>query len=167
MQIGILADSHDHHSNVLRAIKIFNDHKVDYVLHAGDIVSPFTAKAFEDLKIAKFIAVFGNNEGEKLFLKSTIESFGGEIHEYCYKGQIGGKEIYMTHTNHNVEEIARSQIYDLLIYGHTHKQDIRQVGKTLIINPGETTDWLTNSAQIVIISLDNLSYHIEKIASNF
>ena len=80
MQIGILADSHDHHSNVLRAIKIFNDHKVDYVLHAGDIVSPFTAKAFEDLKIAKFIAIFGNNEGEKLFLKSTVESFGDEIH---------------------------------------------------------------------------------------
>ena len=166
MQIGIMADSHDHHGNVLQAIEIFNKHKVDYVLHAGDIVSPFTAKAFADLKIIKFIAVFGNNEGEKLFLKSTIESFRGEIHEYCYKGQIGGKEIYMTHTDHNVKEVAKSQMYDILIYGHTHKQDIRQVGKTLVINPGESTDWITNSAQVVILNLDDMCYHTEKIVSH-
>ena len=55
MQIGIISDSHDHHSNVLRAIEIFNESNVEYVLHAGDIVSPFTAKAFADLRIAKFI----------------------------------------------------------------------------------------------------------------
>lgn len=163
MQIGIISDSHDHHSNVLRAIEIFNEHKVDYVLHAGDIVSPFTAKAFANLRIAKFIAVFGNNEGEKLFLKSTIESFNGEIHEYCYKGQIGDKQIYMTHTDHNIEEISRSQMYDILIYGHTHKQDIRQVGKTLVINPGETTDWLTNSPQVIILDLNNMRFHAEKL----
>jgi len=166
MHIGIMADSHDHHKNVLHAIEIFSRHKVDYVLHAGDIVSPFTAKAFEGLSF-KFIAVFGNNAGEKLFLKSTIEHFGGEIHEYCYKGQIGGKEIYMTHTDHNVEEIAQSQMYDLLIYGHTHKQDIRQVGKTLIVNPGESTDWITNAAQIVLLNLDDMTCQIEKMDSRF
>jgi putative phosphoesterase len=164
MQIGIIADSHNHHSNVLRAIEIFNEHKVDYALHAGDIVSPFTAKAFADLRIAKFIATFGNNDGEKLFLKSTIESFNGEIHEYCYKGQIGGKQIHMTHTDHNIEEVTRSQMYDILIYGHTHKQDIHQVGKTLVINPGETTDWLTNSPQIIILDLNNMRFHAEKLA---
>jgi putative phosphoesterase len=166
MQIGIMSDSHDHHDNVLRAVDIFNDHEVDYVLHAGDIISPFTARAFAALKTRKFVAVFGNNEGEKLFLKSTIESFGGEIHEYCYKGQIGGKHIYMTHTDHHVEEVATSQMYDILIYGHTHKQDIRQVGKTLVINPGETTDWLTGSPQVMIVNLDDMSYRTEKIVSH-
>ncbi|MHC4538365.1 MAG: metallophosphoesterase [Planctomycetota bacterium] len=163
MQIGIMADSHDDHANVLRAVDILNEYKVDYVLHAGDLVSPFTAKAFAALKAVKFIAVFGNNEGEKLLLKSTIESFGGEIHEYCYKGQIGGKKIYMTHTDHHVEEVAASQMYDVLIYGHTHKQDIRRVGKTLVINPGETTDWITSSPQLVILNVEDMSYHTEKI----
>lgn len=94
--------------------------------------------------------------------QSTIESFRGEIHEYCYKGQIGGKEIYMTHTNHHVEEVAKSQMYDILI----HKQDIRQVGETLVINPGESTDWITNSAQVVILNLDDMCYHTEKIVSH-
>ena len=163
MKIGIISDTHDHHKNVLTAIGIFNDNNVEYVLHAGDIISPFTAQAFEKLEKAKFIAVFGNNEGEKLFLKSTINGFGGEIHEYCYKGTIDGKKIYMTHTPHNIPEIVKSQAFDLVIYGHTHKQDIRREGKTLLINPGEATDWLTGSAQLVILELSDLSYQIESL----
>jgi putative phosphoesterase len=164
MQIGIMSDSHDDHDNVLQAIAVFNEHEVDYVFHAGDLVSPFTAKAFANLKGIKFIAVFGNNEGEKFRLKWIIERFGGEIHEHCYKGQIGGKEIYMTHTEDHIEEVAKSQTYDMVIYGHTHKQDIRQIGKTLVINPGETTDCLSGSPQVMILNLDDMSYRTEKLA---
>ncbi|MCK5272712.1 MAG: metallophosphoesterase, partial [Sedimentisphaerales bacterium] len=163
MKIGIISDTHDHHKNVLSAIEIFNDYGVEYVFHAGDIVSPFTAKAFEKLKKAQFIAVFGNNEGEKLFLTSVINGFGGKIHEYCYKNVINGKSIYMTHTPHNIPEITKIQTYDLVIYGHTHKQDIRQEGKTLVINPGEATDWVTGSAHLVILDLADMSYHVEAL----
>lgn len=151
MRIGIISDTHDHHRNVEQAVTLFSERDVRYVLHAGDIVSPFTAQAFAELRNAKFIAVFGNNEGEKLFLKGTIEGFGGEIHEYCYKGEMAGRKIYMAHTPDNIEEVARSRMYDLVIYGHTHRQDIRRVGKTLIVNPGEATDWMTGSARVVIL----------------
>lgn len=164
MQIGIISDTHDHHRHTLRAIEIFNEHGVDYVLHAGDIAAPFTAKAFAELRRARFIAVFGNNEGEKLLLKSTVEDFGGEIHEYCYKGELAGRKIYMTHTNHNVQEVAASQRYDLLIYGHTHRPDVRQVGKTLVINPGEATDWITGSSQIVVLDLADMSHTTEALS---
>ena len=160
MKIGIISDSHDHHQNVLKAVKIFNEQKVAYVLHAGDIVSPFTAKAFALLEIAKFIAVFGNNEGEKLFLKSTVSEFGGQIDEYCYKGTIDNKNIHMTHTHHELDEIINSQMYDLVIYGHTHHQDIRQVGKTMVINPGESTDWISGNPQVVILDLDDMNYQV-------
>ncbi|MBN1766212.1 MAG: metallophosphoesterase [Sedimentisphaerales bacterium] len=163
MKIGIISDSHDHHENVLRAIEIFNEQGVEYVLHGGDIVSPFTAKAFASLEKAKFIAVFGNNEGEKLYVKSTVSGFGGEIYEYCYKGTLAGRKIYMTHTHHNIEEVIKSGLYDLIIYGHTHMQDMRQEGKTLIINPGESTDWLTGRGQVVILDLEDMSYHIEEL----
>ena len=50
------------------------------------------------------------------------------------------------------------------IYGHTHKQDIRQIGKTLVINPGETTDCLSGSPQVMILNLDDMSYRTEKLA---
>ncbi len=160
MKIGIISDTHDHHTHVLKAIEIFNARRVVYVLHAGDIVSPFTAKSFNDLDKAKFIAVFGNNEGEKLLLTSVIHGFGGEIHEYCYKGEIDGKKIFMTHTHHSLDEVIKSEMYDLVIYGHTHKQDIRWIGKTLVINPGETTDWITGTSSIVILETEDMSWEV-------
>ncbi|MEN6337016.1 MAG: metallophosphoesterase [Phycisphaerales bacterium] len=163
MRIGIISDTHDHHRNVLAAVEIFAQRRVEYVLHGGDIVAPFTAKAFSELHGVKFVAVYGNNDGEKLFLRHTIEGFGGQIHEYCYKGELAGRKVYMTHTHHNVEEVAAGQMYDLLVYGHTHKQDIRRVGRTLIVNPGEGTDWITGTGHIVILDLADMSHTIETL----
>jgi len=158
MKIGIISDTHDDHNSIGKAVDIFNERRVSYILHAGDIVAPFSARAFEKCTEAKFIAVFGNNDGEKLYLTSIVNGFGGKIHEYCYKGTLQGKSIYMTHTHHNIDEIIASGMYDMVIYGHTHQQDIRRHGKTLVINPGESTDWLTGSGHIVIVELDDMSY---------
>lgn len=163
MKIGIISDTHDHHRNVLRAVEIFNGAGVAYVLHGGDIVSPFTAKAFAEVENAKFIATYGNNDGEKLFLNSMIQSFGGEIHPYCFKGEVAGRKVFMTHTQHTIDEVARGGDYDLIIYGHTHKQDIRTVAKTLIINPGEGTDWLTGQGHAVILNPTDMGYEIVKL----
>jgi putative phosphoesterase len=162
MQIGIISDTHDHHRHVLQAIEIFRTRGVQYVLHGGDIVAPFTIQAFSELR-AKLIAVFGNNDGEKLRLKATVESFGGEIHEYCYKGELGGRRICMMHTDHLAEDAIKSQRYDLVVYGHTHRQDIRREGRTLIVNPGEATDWITGSARVAIVDLDDMSYTTEAL----
>jgi putative phosphoesterase len=164
MKIGIISDSHDHHANVLNAVEIFKNEQVQYILHAGDIVSPFTAKAFSAVSGARFIAVFGNNDGEKALLKSTIESFcrkaspsgGGEIHRDLYHGQIAGKKILMTHKPSPLDEAIASGKYDLIVYGHTHFKDIKTSGKTLIINPGEATDWLSGKGSLVILGMDNL-----------
>jgi putative phosphoesterase len=156
MKIGIISDSHDHHANVLKAVEILKNEQVQYILHAGDIVSPFTAKAFGEVKNAKFIAVFGNNDGEKHLLKTTIESFGGEIHRDPYHGQIAGKKIFMTHKPSILDEAIASGKYDIVVYGHTHFKDIRTVGKTLIINPGEATDWLSGKGQLVILDTESL-----------
>ena len=136
MRIGIISDSHDHHQNILKAVKIFREQKVDYVFHAGDIISPFAAKAFSEVKGSKFIAVFGNNDGEKLILASTIKGFGGEIYEGPHTTETAGRKIFITHKPGALDEVISSGRYDLVIYGHTHKQDIRTVGKTLVINPG-------------------------------
>ncbi len=159
MKIGIISDTHDHHKKIDAAVEIFNAQEVKYILHAGDIVSPFAAGAFAKVETAKFIAVFGNNEGEKLFLTSTIKGFGGEI-SACYKGEIGGKKIFMVHIPHCLDEVVKSQMYDLVIYGHTHRQDIRQVGDTLVINPGEATDWITGQSHLVVLETDDMSYEI-------
>ncbi|MEN6384166.1 MAG: metallophosphoesterase [Phycisphaerales bacterium] len=156
MKFGIISDTHDHHVNVLKAVEIFNHHHVDYIFHAGDIVSQYTARAFKEATNAKFIAIFGNNDGEKFVLKSVIESFGGEIHQDPYTGEIAGKKIFMTHKPSVLDEITASQKYDIIIYGHTHFRDIRTVGKTIIINPGEATDWVCGKGNLCIIDTETL-----------
>ncbi len=126
-------------------------------------MAPFTTKAFGELHIAKFIAVYGNNDGEKLMLKRTVEGFGGEIHEYCYKGELAGRRICMMHTDHLAEDAVKSQLYDLVIYGHTHHPDIRREGRTLVVNPGEATDWLTGSGHLAIVDLKDMTHRIEPL----
>jgi putative phosphoesterase len=156
MLIGIISDSHDHHQNILKAVKVFSERGVRYVFHAGDIISPFAARKFSEVDGSKFMAVFGNNDGEKLMLKSTVEGFGGEICEGPYATEIAGRQIFMTHKPYMLDEIIGSGKYDLVIYGHTHKQDIRRAGGTLVINPGESTDWLTGQPWVVILNLDDM-----------
>ena len=163
MRIGIISDTHDNRRNVTQAIEIFRRQKVEYILHAGDIVAPFTTLAFAELREAKFIAVFGNNDGEKLRLKSTVEGFGGEIHEYCYKGELDGRRICMMHTDHLAEDAVKSQLYDLVIYGHTHHPDIRREGRTLVVNPGEATDWISGAGHAVIVDLKDMTHTIERL----
>ena len=160
MILGIISDTHDHRLHVLKAIDIFNRHDVDLILHAGDLITPFVVKEFLKAKAEKFIAVFGNNDGEKLHLKTVTEEGGGEIHEYCYKTTLHNRTIYMTHTQHNVEDIAAAGAYDLVIYGHTHVREIRRKANTLILNPGEATDWITGKSHLVILDLDDMEYRI-------
>lgn len=164
MKIGIISDTHDHHENVLKAIEVFKERKAEYIFHAGDIISPFVAEAFAEAGDARFIAVFGNNDGEKLILKDKVTELDGEITEDPYKGEIAGRKIFMTHKPSVIDEVVKCGKYDLVIYGHTHKQDIRKEGDTLIINPGDATDWVTGESDVVIVELDDMSYEVISLA---
>lgn len=157
MKIGIISDSHDHNRNVLKAVGVFGEQKVNYILHAGDIVSPSTARAFAGVLGAKFIAVYGNCDRDKLLLKEAIEDFGGEIHEHVYTGEIEGRRIFMAHRPNVLSEVADTDEYDLVIYGHTHKQFIHKVGETLIINPGKSAGRLIGKSTVVVLELGDMS----------
>ncbi len=160
MKLGIISDSHDHRANVLKAVKVFNDEDVKCVIHAGDIISSVTANALSGVKGAKIVAVFGNCDGEKLLLRGVIEELGGEIHEEPYTFSLAGREIFVTHMPGAVEEVVVSEAYDLVVYGHTHVPDVRREGKTLVVNPGQTTDWFPKTPSVVVVETDDMSYKV-------
>jgi hypothetical protein len=157
MKVGILSDTHDAHEFVAKAIEIFNTKEVGYVLHAGDLISPFTGRAFSALTNAKFIGVYGNCETEKDLVKEYVGAFGGEIAGDVYTGQIGGKSIYMRHEPLGLDGVIRSGDYDVVIYGHTHRQDIRKVGDVLVVNPGEATGLKSGAPSVAIVDLEDMS----------
>jgi len=154
MKLGIMSDSHDNLPLISKAVELFNNENVDLVLHAGDFVSPFTANILKDLN-AKFVGVFGNNDGDKLFLRRRFEAIGNIHEDYC-ELVLDGKKIVLMHQPKFLEALVASAKYDLIIYGHTHEVDIRQ-GPPVVVNPGECGGWLTGTATVVVIDLDSMT----------
>ncbi len=161
MIAGIISDSHENMPLIRKAVDYFNDHKVETVLHAGDIISPITAREFERLH-GRMIAVFGNNDGERKLWYERIRGFG-EIHESPFELEIAGKKILLTHDPNNLEKTARENKYDVVVYGHTHKADGRFIGRTLVLNPGELGGWLYGKSTFALLKIPELEFEIVEL----
>jgi putative phosphoesterase len=159
MLIGIFSDTHDNLIQTRKAIELFNDRKVEYVIHAGDYTSPFTLKLFEELR-CKYAGIFGNNDGDKLLLQ---ERAGGNIHNQPYIFTLSGKKIVVMHEHHVADALADSGHFDLVIYGHTHEADVRKVKNTLIVNPGEVGTWLYGNSTVAIADLNKMEAEIVQL----
>ncbi len=124
--IGIMADSHDNLAAIIKAVDFFNENKVGMVIHAGDLISPFTANEFKNLEMP-FEAVYGNNDGEREGLKTSysdlcsLEDFKDINFAEKKIGIIHGHQDKITNA------LAHSGIYDILITGHTHQSLISSI----------------------------------------
>ncbi|MCJ7483015.1 MAG: metallophosphoesterase [Thermodesulfovibrionales bacterium] len=159
MLIGIMSDTHDNIPLVKKAIEIFNEKRVGYVIHAGDYTSPFTLKLFKELQ-CKYIGIFGNNDGDKLLL---LESAEGNIRNQPYIFTLRDRRIVVMHEHHVVDALADSGHFDLVIYGHTHKADVRKVKNTLVVNPGEVSTYLYGKSTVALVDLEKLEAEIVEL----
>ena len=156
--IGVMSDSHDNLPMIRRAVEVFNDAGCDLVLHAGDIVAPFAAKELATLN-CRVRAVFGNVDGEKTGLRLALQAFG-DIQEAPFVFSHAGREILLCHIDLPVRKYLASGAYDIIIFGHTHKAEIRKQGKTLAVNPGETGGWLTGKSTVAQVDPETLTVEI-------
>lgn len=157
--IGILADTHENLPMIRKAVQLFNQRKVGSVLHAGDFISPITANEFKKLE-APLTGVFGNNDGDRLFLRKRFCEEGiGEIkrdpYEFTYKGQ----HVFLMHQPKFLETFVEQGYPGVYIYGHTHEIDVRE-GSPFIINPGECGGWLTGKSTIALLDICNMKVEI-------
>ena len=149
MLIGIISDTHDNMDQIRKAVDLFNSRGVGHVIHAGDFGAPFTFRIFKELA-CPFTGIFGNNDGEKLLLKKLSQD---RVFNQPHIFEIEGTKIVVIHEHHIVDSLAASGHYDIVVYGHTHEPDIRQVGKTLVVNPGEAGGWLYGKSTVAVIDL--------------
>ncbi|RLF91244.1 YfcE family phosphodiesterase [Thermococci archaeon] len=149
MKVGIMSDTHDNLPAIKLAVEFFNREEVDLVIHAGDYVAPFVAREFSKLN-APLKGVFGNNDGEREGLREKL-GIKDEILTLDLKGL---KTVVLHGTDERiVEALARSQLYDIVIRGHTHRHGIQEVGRTIIINPGEVCGYLTGVKSVAILNV--------------
>jgi len=153
MLIGVMSDTHDNIVQTKKAVSMFNQKKVEHVLHAGDIISPFMIDTLKELK-APMTGVFGNNDGDRALLERKSGMFPSmKITGTFARIGVGGMRIALLHGNDRelFETLVACGSLDLLVYGHTHRPEIRREGSLLIVNPGEVYGHLTGRSTVALI----------------
>jgi putative phosphoesterase len=136
MRVGIVSDSHDNGDAARVCVRIFQEKGVERILHAGDIVAPFTAQVFLEAGVP-VDAVFGNNDGETELLSKVLPG----IEKGWRRLRIGGHVVLLVHDRHHVppQELEGAR---LLVHGHTHDAECVETGGRIELNPGECGGWL-------------------------
>jgi hypothetical protein len=155
--IGLITDTHDNKESVEKAVTLFNERDLGLVLHGGDYIAPFNAKWMAGLRMP-FMGVFGNNDGERFGLRTQFESLG-PIHRAPFSFEHHGKRMLLLHEPDEVDALASSGKFDVILYGHTHKIDLRN-GPPLVVNPGEAGGWVTGRCTVGILNLDSMCTEI-------
>jgi len=134
MKIGIVSDTHDNIEKAKKAADFFERKEIEEVVHCGDIIAPFTAEIFD--RDFNFYYVRGNNDGE-WNLKQTIEEFG-HFHNNIAELEFDGETFAVYHGTEEeiVEALVRSDNYDYVLRGHTHRRKRRDYDASAEINPG-------------------------------
>lgn len=158
MRVGLIADTHDRLPAVSALVTQMQAAGIGMVLHAGDYCAPFSLKPFEDAQVS-LAGVFGRNDGDTQGLMSRAQSaFGAELFESPHSFEIGGRRILLIHDIADVQTRSVSA-HEVVIHGHTHQQEMKTRGETLIVNPGEGCGWLYGTPSAAILDLDSL--HVE------
>ena len=163
MKLGVMSDSHDNVPMVRKAVELFNAEQCDLVIHAGDYCAPFALTPLEKLK-CKWMGVYGNNDGDK---KAFSIKSNGLIVDHPYRYVLSNIRMIITHEIEDVPGILgmiENQELHLLIYGHTHKPEIKKIGTALLVNPGETGGWTTGKSTVAIIDLKTMDAKIVELA---
>jgi putative phosphoesterase len=162
MLIGIMSDSHDNVQGLKSALGIFSNRGVELVLHAGDMIGSGNCYAFYGCGMQVKL-VFGNNDGDRAGLIRDFAPANGQ-----YLGDFGemeadGLKIAMLHGTDEalVRAVVASQLYDIVVRGHSHRYEATRQGRTLLINPGEIWGYLTGSRSAAI--LDTTTLNVERV----
>ena len=156
--IGIMSDSHDNIDAIRKAVRLFNTKDLDITIHAGDLISPFTAIEFQKLD-SELIAVYGNNDGEREGLKNAYKDIC--LLEDFKEISVEGWKFSIIHRTNPaiVDSLRKSGKYDVVVCGHTHKLGVLN-SNTLLINPGEVCGYVSSKQTVVLLDTDDLSFEV-------
>ena len=155
-----MSDTHDDMESIKKAVAFFNSKKVDMVLHAGDLVSPFTFEAL-DLLESDFAGIFGNNDGDRLLLN---QKSGGRLFNQPHVMELDGRRLVMVHEPRVVEELVASGGFDAVIYGHLHTTDVRRVdGGALVLSPGKVARLHKGESTVALLNTKTMEAGIFRL----
>lgn len=122
MLVGLISDTH----GLIRDEALAGLRGVDLILHAGDVGRWAVIEALRS--VAPVHAVYGNVDFPDRTLAAAID---------C---ELEGVRVHLSHGHElrspTPERLASTYDADIIVYGHTHRALIADVGSALVINPG-------------------------------
>ncbi len=184
MRIGIVSDLHCNQHGLLRALDIIGD--VDELICLGDSVYEyrFSNEVIEILRDRAAHTILGNHE-EGFLGPQGVRARAADWIDPALLGwladrpprlmvEIGGKKLLLVHSTpweprgtyvypHSslIERFAEADA-DFVLYGHTHHQLVRRVGRVLVINPGSAGEARDsgNGRQLSCAVLDTMTEEV-------
>ncbi len=184
MKIGIVSDIHCNAAGLTRALGLMGD--VDEVICLGDAIYEyrFSNEVVRLLQQREAQVIVGNHEeyffgpqGVRARARDGIDPalaawLAGRPHRQ--ELTLGGKRVLLVHStpweprgtyvHPESAELARfaEAEADVVLYGHTHHQVVRRVGRVLVINPGSAGDARDhrNGGQLSCAVLDTASEEV-------
>ena len=148
MIIAVLSDIHDNIWKLEEVLRGLGE--AEELIICGDFCAPFTLKQIAASFPGSIHVVFGNNDGDKLWLSKAATQAGNvTLHGEFAELELGGRKIAATHYPAIAAGLAASDRYDLVCCGHSHRVAEERVGDTLLINPGEVMGRLGRSTYVL------------------
>ena len=122
MLVGLIADTH----GLVRPEAVAALAGVDLILHGGDVGGPAVLLALA--AIAPVHAVGGNTDSPQDHLPPSIDT------------TLEGVRIHVSHGHElgspTPEALVARYAAEVIVYGHTHRRQLTEIGTTMVINPG-------------------------------
>ena len=189
MKLGIVSDLHCNIDGLDRALETMGS--IDKLLCLGDSIYEYS---FSNAVVARLreldaFTILGNHEevflgtaGARARARADIDpSLLGWLAERPHRHElkIGGKRILMIHstpweprgtyvlpTSSELERFGEADA-DIVLYGHTHRQLVRRIGRVLVVNPGSAGEGRDprNGGQLSCAVLDTVTEEV--VVSDF
>lgn len=138
MIIAIVSDIHDNIWKLEQVSQQINAHDCEIIIFCGDFCAPFTLKQLAESFEGPIHVVWGNNDGDKWLLTTIAAQMGNvTLHGELAEIEVDEVLIGVNHYPEIAQRLAESNVYNLVCYGHNHKAQIKTIGLTRLVNPGE------------------------------
>ena len=150
MKLGILSDTHAKVGRAKEIVLLFLEHKVDFIVHAGDIGEVETLELLKNSGV-RYIAVYGNNDAH-LAIHHRNYNLVQEPHYF----KIAGTKCKLMHLPYYMTPDT-----EVVFFGHTHEFSVELSAKgTLYLNPGEACARNKPLSECAVLEIQEKAFHV-------
>ena len=156
MKILVLSDSHGNIVRLKHVVGHANSSGVGSIIHCGDWDNAESVLTMKNAEIPVY-GVLGNADVDPQIVPS-LRNANVNFSTDFLKLELGGRNIGVCHFPGKLETAIKSQEYDVLFHGHTHKKKDKMFGRTKVVNPGALQKTPTPSFAVYDTEMNSIDF---------